>query len=124
MKTRFTEDWEHKEIAKYLYYYPNASEKNIKNLAAIQKIAEEELKCKLLHVAIAWVIHYQHVDSALIGARNVQQLQDCLESLDVLEKLTPEVLARINKILDNNPEPPIDFKNWRPYPPIRPVAKE
>ena len=125
MKTRLTEEGKYPlEMVKAMFYNPFANEKNIKNLTAIQKIAEEELKCKLVHVAIAWAIHYQHLDSALIGARNVQQLQDCLEALDVLEKFTPELLARINKILDNTPEPPIDFKNWRPYPPIRPVAKE
>ena len=107
-----------------MFYTPHATEKNIKNLLAIQKIAEEELGCKLLHVAIAWAIHYQHLDSALVGARNLGQLEDALKTMEVLDKFTPEVLARINKHLDNTPEAPIDFKQWKPYPPVRPVAKE
>jgi aryl-alcohol dehydrogenase-like predicted oxidoreductase len=46
-------------------------------------------------LAIAWTIKYPHVDSGLIGARTVAQLEDSLKSLEVLEKLTPELEARI-----------------------------
>ena len=124
-KTRITEQGSYpQEVVKSFFYTPYANEKNIKNLLAIQKIAEEELGCKLLHVAIAWAIHYKHLDSALIGARNVEQLEEALKTMDILDKFTPEVLGRINKHLDNTPQPPIDYKNWKPYPPIRPVSSE
>jgi aryl-alcohol dehydrogenase-like predicted oxidoreductase len=38
-------------------------------LIEIEKIATE-LGCKLIHLAIAWVINYQYTSTALIGARN------------------------------------------------------
>ena len=57
---------------------PYNNEKFNQSLRAIKQFAEEELKCKLVHVALAWAIHYQHLDSALISARTVEQLQESL----------------------------------------------
>jgi aryl-alcohol dehydrogenase-like predicted oxidoreductase len=94
----------------------------LKNVKDLSDFAEKELDCKITHLALAWVIKYQHVDSALIGARNAAQLEDSLKALDVLEKLTPELEGRINKILNNTPNPRSDLKTWKPYPTIRPVA--
>lgn len=34
---------------------------------------------------------FVHTSSALIGARNVAQLEDSLKALDLLEKFTPEL---------------------------------
>jgi len=34
-----------------------------------------------MQMAIAWAIRYPHVDSALIGARNVAQLEDSLRTI-------------------------------------------
>jgi len=45
---------------------------------------------KLLHLALAWAIKFVHLDSALIGARTVAQLEDCLKALEFVDKLTPE----------------------------------
>ena len=83
----------------------------------------EELECKLVHLALAWVIKFPHTSSALIGARDSNQLRECLEALKVVEKLTKQVEGRINKILDNVGPSRMDFLNWRPFPPSRPVAK-
>lgn len=110
-------------MLKGLYLNPNATEKNLKNLKEISDIATKELECKLTHLAIAWTLKYPHVDSGLIGARTVAQLEDSLKSLEILDKLTPELEARINKILDNNPTPRFNFLNWTPKDPARPIAK-
>lgn len=51
------------------------------------------------------------------------QLEDSLKALELMEKLTPEIEAKVNKILDTTPTPRINFLNWTPYPPSRPVEK-
>ena len=73
-------------------------------------------------MALAWVMKYEHLDSALVGARSVAQLEDSLKALDLVEKFTPEFEAKVNKILGNNPEPRMNFLKWASYPPTRPVA--
>jgi L-glyceraldehyde 3-phosphate reductase len=59
------------------------SEENLKRVRALNDIAESRRQT-LAQMAIAWVLRDQRVTSALIGARNVQQLDD---SLDALKKL-------------------------------------
>ena len=59
------------------------SEENLKRVRALNDIAQARGQT-LAQMAIAWVLRDQRVTSALIGARNVQQLDD---SLDALKKL-------------------------------------
>ena len=59
------------------------SEENLKRVRALNEIAQARGQT-LAQMAIAWVLRDQRVTSALIGARNVEQLND---SLDALKKL-------------------------------------
>jgi L-glyceraldehyde 3-phosphate reductase len=59
------------------------SERNIKCVRALNEIAKSRGQT-LAQMAIAWVLRDKRVTSALIGARNVAQLDD---SLDALKKL-------------------------------------
>jgi L-glyceraldehyde 3-phosphate reductase len=60
------------------------SEANLKRVRALNDIAASRGQT-LAQMAIAWVLRDARVTSALIGARNVDQLDD---SLDALKKLT------------------------------------
>jgi L-glyceraldehyde 3-phosphate reductase len=59
------------------------TEENLKHVRALNEIARERGQ-SLAQVAIAWVLRDRRITSALIGARNVQQLDD---SLDAIKKL-------------------------------------
>jgi L-glyceraldehyde 3-phosphate reductase len=59
------------------------SEKNLKRVHALNQIAQSRGQ-SLAQMAIAWVLRDKRVTSALIGSRNVEQLDD---SLDALKKL-------------------------------------
>jgi L-glyceraldehyde 3-phosphate reductase len=56
------------------------SEENLKRVRALHDIAEGRGQT-LAQMAIAWVLRDQRVTSALIGARNVQQLDDSLDAV-------------------------------------------
>lgn len=49
-------------------------------------------------VAIAWVASRQCVSTVILGASNVEQLKHNLGSLQVLDKITPEVSVKIEEI--------------------------
>ena len=49
-------------------------------------------------MAIAWVAKNPHVSTVITGASNVAQLRANLGAVDVVAKLTPDVLARIDAI--------------------------
>jgi len=60
------------------------NESNLKRVQSLNRIAKKRGQT-LAQLAIAWVLRDRRVTSALIGARNVEQLDDSLDSLKRLE---------------------------------------
>jgi L-glyceraldehyde 3-phosphate reductase len=71
------------------------SEENLKRVRALNDIAQTRGQT-LAQMAIAWVLRDQRVTSALIGARNVEQLDDSLDALKKL-KFTSAELKEIDR---------------------------
>ncbi len=59
------------------------SEENLRRVRALNDIAGRRGQ-SLAQMAIAWVLRDPRVTSALIGARNVSQLDDSLDALKAL----------------------------------------
>jgi aryl-alcohol dehydrogenase-like predicted oxidoreductase len=56
-------------------------------------------------LALAWVIKNPHVSSAITGASRVEQVYKSVKALDVVPKLTEEIMKEIDDILGNKPPP-------------------
>ena len=63
----------------------------------------------LTHLAIAWCLKNPQVSTVILGASRLSQLEDNLKSLEVIERLTPEVMDKIEAIVDNRPAAPQRF---------------
>jgi L-glyceraldehyde 3-phosphate reductase len=74
---------------------PFLSENNIKRVRALHAIAKKRSQ-SLAQMAIAWVLRDPRVTSALIGARNVDQLDDSLDALNHLQ-FSQKELAEIDR---------------------------
>jgi L-glyceraldehyde 3-phosphate reductase len=70
------------------------SEDNLKRVRALNEIAQERGQ-SLAQMAIAWVLRDKRITSALIGARNVEQLDNSLDALNHLQ-FTDAELAEID----------------------------
>jgi L-glyceraldehyde 3-phosphate reductase len=70
------------------------SEENLKRVRALNEIAIERGQ-SLAQMAIAWVLRDKRITSALIGARNVEQLDNSLDALKQLQ-FTDEELSEID----------------------------
>lgn len=66
-------------------------------VAQLEAVAGD-LGCSLGQMAIAWVARNPRVSSVITGASKLSQLKDNLAAVDVIPKLTPEVMARIDEI--------------------------
>jgi len=68
--------------------------------AAVAELAPiaAELGGNVPQLAIAWVMANPRVSSVILGASKLSQLQDNLRAQDLLPKLTPEVMARIDAV--------------------------
>jgi L-glyceraldehyde 3-phosphate reductase len=71
------------------------NETNLKRVRALNGIAQGRGQT-LAQMAIAWVLRSPAVTSALIGARNVAQLDDSLDALKNL-KFTADELKEIDR---------------------------
>lgn len=63
----------------------------------------QELGVSMASLAIAWTIKNPNVTTAILGATKKEQLLDNLKAIDVVPLLTPEVMERIEGILQNKP---------------------
>jgi voltage-dependent potassium channel beta subunit len=66
-------------------------------VAKLQPIAAE-LGGSLAQLALAWVAKNPNVSTVITGASKLAQLQQNLGALALLDKLTPEVMARIDAV--------------------------
>jgi aryl-alcohol dehydrogenase-like predicted oxidoreductase len=76
----------------------------IEQVRKLKPIAEK-LGCDQATLALAWVIKNPHVSSAITGASKIQQVTDAVKSLEVVPKLTDEIMKEIDDVLGNKPAP-------------------
>ena len=71
------------------------------NLAVSRALAEiaGDLGCTQAQLAIGWLLRVQQVTSVITGASSLEQLEENLGAVEVLPRLTSEVLARIEAVL-------------------------
>jgi voltage-dependent potassium channel beta subunit len=72
---------------------PDAN-RRVRDLAVIAK----ELDVSLAQLSIAWCASNPHVSTVITGASRVEQVHENLGALAVIDRLTPEILARIDTI--------------------------
>ena len=62
-----------------------------------------ELGVPVATLSIAWTLKNPHVTTAILGATRREQLEENLKSVEVLPLLTPEIMERIEGIMQNKP---------------------
>jgi len=78
-------------------------EDRINKVKQLSELAKES-DVSLASLAIAWCIKNPNVTTAILGATKKEQLLENLKAPAVLEKLTDDLLERIEKILHNKPQ--------------------
>lgn len=69
-----------------------------------------DLGASLAQLALAWTLKNPNVSTAITGASRPEQVEENMKSLDILPKLTPEVMEQIDEVFGTRPEAP---RNWR-----------
>ncbi|RAK78489.1 putative voltage-gated K+ channel beta subunit (KCNAB) [Aspergillus fijiensis CBS 313.89] len=75
----------------------------IRTVQGLQGLADK-MGVKLSQLALAWCLKNENVSSVITGASRPEQIVDNVESLKLLPRLTPEVMAEIDEYLRNAPE--------------------
>lgn len=95
----------HKDLFKNTIQSLNEEEgmRKLEKVRALTELAEKELGCTTAQLALAWVAVNPNTSTVILGASKPEQVVENLKAIEVLPKLTPEVLAKIEAILDNKP---------------------
>lgn len=74
-------------------------------VAVVKKLKPiaDQLGCTRAQLALAWCLKNPHVSSAITGATRPQQVKENLGALEVLPKLTDNVMREIESLLDSAP---------------------
>ncbi|HDD55984.1 MAG TPA: voltage-dependent potassium channel subunit beta [Chloroflexi bacterium] len=94
LRSRFTDEKAREQIQKVI------------QLAEVAK----ELGCTTAQLALAWCTLNPHVSTVITGASKPSQVAENLKALQIAEQLTPDVVEKIEEILDNKPELPPDLR--------------
>ncbi|MCZ6690477.1 MAG: aldo/keto reductase [Planctomycetota bacterium] len=82
----------------------------IEKVKKLQPVAKK-LEGTMAQLALAWCVRNPHVSTVMTGASRPEQVRENLKALELVKKLTPEVMAEIEEILDNKPEPDRRFRS-------------
>lgn len=74
------------------------NQKNITKVRQLTRLAEE-LGMTTAQLSIAWILRRKDVSSVITGATHLEQLDENLGAADMIEKLTEDVLEKIEQIL-------------------------
>lgn len=82
--------------------------------AEIEKVRKltpiaEKLGGSMASLALAWVIKNPHVSVAILGATKPEQIEENVKALEILPKLSDEVMEEIEAVLSNKPATPGPF---------------
>ena len=94
LRTRFTDEKAKAQIEKVI------------KLASVAEI----IGCTTAQLAIAWCLLNPNVSTVITGASKASQVKDNMKAIDIVDKLTTEVVETIEEILDNKPEMPPDLR--------------
>ncbi len=79
------------------------TDQKLESVRNLQSVADK-LECKLSTLSIAWCVKNPNVTTAILGATKKEQLVENLTALDVLPKLTPEIMQEIDDIMGTKPK--------------------
>lgn len=81
----------------------------IRKVRELTKLAADELQTTPTALALAWVAKNPNTSTVILGASSAEQLKENLKAVEVLPRLTDEIMQKIEDILKNKPEAPNGF---------------
>src|ERR1051325_2279648 len=83
-------DWLHDQLT---------DQQKLAKVQALEPIAKE-LGCTLSQLALAWCLKNPFVSTVITGASRVEQVHENMKAAEVAPRLTPEILERIDQVLE------------------------
>jgi len=85
-------------IPRMKFLVDDLTDKAKNDAVAKLEVVAKELGCSLAQLAIAWCARNPNVSTVITGASRVAQVEENLAAADVIAKLTPDVMQRIDAV--------------------------
>jgi voltage-dependent potassium channel beta subunit len=69
-----------------------------------------DLGCSMAQMALAWCLKNPNVSTVITGASRREQVVENMKALEMVDKLTHEVMEKIESVLGNRPKPAHDWR--------------
>jgi len=76
---------------------------NIEKVKQLQPVAAD-LDCTMAQFALAWCLKNPYVSTVITGASRPEQVTENMKAIEVVKKISSDVMERIEKILGNKPQ--------------------
>jgi len=81
----------------------------LRKVNGLKPIADE-LNVPLSQLAIAWCASNPNVSSVITGATKEARIEENMKAINVIPKLTPEVLEKIEAVVQSKPKRPESYR--------------
>ena len=61
--------------------------------------------------ALAWCLKNEDVSTVITGASKPEQVEQNMKAIEIVDQMMPDIMDRVEEILDNKPEPAMNFRN-------------
>ena len=86
-------------VESYAFLRPRLTDEKGNEIVGRLEPLAAELGCTLAQLALAWCLLNRNVSTVITGATRVEQIAENMKALDVVARLTPEVVAAIDAIV-------------------------
>lgn len=95
------------------YFSEQKKEQTISALNKFKEIADS-LNCSQAQLAMAWCIANPDISTAITGATRPEQLVETVKAIEVVPKLTKEILQNIDTIFGSEPVGKRNMRDFQP----------
>ncbi|KAF1332090.1 K+ channel protein, partial [Globisporangium splendens] len=89
-------------LSDYNTIFSGSLDAKVEKVKLLEPIAAE-LGASLAQLSIAWVASNEHVSTVILGATSIEQLDENLEAMRFIDKITPEIREKIDTIVNYKP---------------------
>ncbi len=88
------------------------TESGRQKLHKVEELSEiaDEAGIPMPQFALAWCLKNPNVSTVITGASKPEQVRQNMKALDVVDKLTPDIMSQVEEVLDNKPEKEPDYR--------------
>ena len=91
-------------MSKYNWLFKEFSKTDAFEKARKISVFAEGIGIPMAKMALAWCLKNPNVSTVITGASRVEQVHENMKALEVVDKITSDVMERIEGILQNNPK--------------------